>query len=112
MPIVFGYTVAHYLQLAVDETQTFVFRLSDPFGRGWDLFGGVDATIDFSIISVDLIAWLQAIAIVLGHIGGVIVAHDLAVATFDRRNAMRSQYVMLLVMVIYSVIGLWLLLNA
>ena len=112
MPIVFGYTVAHYLQLAVDETQTFVFRLSDPFGRGWDLFGGADATIDFSIISVDLIAWLQAIAIVLGHIAGVIVAHDLAVANFDRRNAMRSQYLMLLVMVIYSVIGLWLLLNA
>ncbi|MGI9623887.1 MAG: hypothetical protein ACR2PK_13700 [Acidimicrobiales bacterium] len=112
VPIVFGYTVAHYLQLAVDESQSFVFRLSDPFGRGWDLFGGADATINFDIISVDLIAWCQALAVVVGHIAGVLVAHDRAVAVFDERDALRSQYVMLFVMVVYSVLGLWLLLNA
>ena len=112
VPIVFGYTIAHYLQLAVDETQTFVFRLSDPFGQGWDLFGGADARINFDIISVDLIAWLQALSVVVGHIAGVLVAHDRAVAVFEKRDAMRSQYVMLFVMVLYSVLGLWLLLNA
>jgi hypothetical protein len=112
VPIVFGYTVAHYLQLGVDETQSFVFRLSDPFGQGWDLFGGAGATINFDIISVGFIAWLQALAVVVGHIAGVLVAHDRAVAVFDERDAMRSQYVMLFVMVLYSVLGLWLLLNA
>lgn len=112
VPIVFGYTIAHYLQLAVDETQTFVFRLSDPFGRGWDLFGGADAQIDFDLISVDGIAWVQALSVVIGHIAGVLVAHDRAVAVFDERDALRSQYVMLFVMVLYSVLGLWLLLNA
>ena len=112
VPISFGYTLAHYLQLAVDETQTFVFRLSDPFGRGWDLFGGADGSIDFDLVSVDVIAWFQALAIVVGHIAGVLVAHDRAVATFDERDALRSQYVMLFVMVVYSVLGLWLLLNA
>lgn len=112
VPIVFGYTVAHYLQLGIDETQTFVFRLSDPFGEGWNLFGGADGTINFDIISTDFIAWLQALAVVVGHIAGVLVAHDRAVAVFDERDATRSQYVMLFVMVVYSVLGLWLLLNA
>ena len=112
VPILFGYTIAHYLQLAIDETQSFVFRLSDPLGRGWDLFGGADGTINFDIVSVDAVAWCQALAIVGGHIAGVVVAHDRAVATFERRDALRSQYVMLAVMVLYSILGLWLLLNA
>ncbi len=112
VPIVFGYTVAHYLQLAIDESQTFVFRLSDPYGRGWDVLGTADGSINFDVVSTDMIAWFQALGVVVGHIAGVVVAHDRAIATFDERDALRSQYVMLCVMVIYSVVGLWLLLNA
>ena len=51
VPIVFGYTLAHYLQLAIDESQTFVFHLSDPLGRGWDLFGGSGSRINFNVIN-------------------------------------------------------------
>ncbi|MDH4363953.1 MAG: hypothetical protein OEY70_07720 [Acidimicrobiia bacterium] len=111
-PIVFGYAVAHYFQLLVDESQSFVFRLSDPFGRGWDLFGGSDGLINFNLISVDLIAWLQVIAILVGHIGAVVVAHDRSIELFDVGHSLRSQFAMLLVMVAYSTLGLWLLLNA
>lgn len=112
VPIVFGYTVAHYAQLLVDETQTFVFLLSDPFGLGWNLFGGADNRINFTLISVDLVAWIQAGAIVVGHIAAVVVAHDRAIERFTHRQASRSQYAMLFVMVLYSLGGLWLLLNA
>ena len=112
VPIVFGYTLAHYLQLAIDESQTFLFQLSDPFGKGWNLFGGCDNRINFNVINVSLIAWIQAIGVVVGHIAGVIVAHDRAVGSFPKRDAVRSQYVMFLVMVVYSILGLWLLLNA
>ncbi len=112
VPIVFGYTLAHYLQLAIDESQTFVFHLSDPLGRGWDLFGGSGSRINFNVINADLIAWIQAIGVVVGHIASVVVAHDRAVSSFPARDAVRSQYVMFLVMVVYSVLGLWLLLNA
>jgi hypothetical protein len=112
VPIAFGYALAHYLQLAFDEIQTFWFRLSDPFGQGWDLFGSADGRIDFTVISPDTIAWVQALGIVIGHIAGVVVAHDRAVATFNKRDAVRSQYVMLMLMVAYSVLGLWLLLEA
>tara|TARA_B100000953_G_scaffold298409_1_gene295175 strand:- start:812 stop:2113 length:1302 start_codon:yes stop_codon:yes gene_type:complete len=112
VPIVFGYTLAHYLQLAIDESQTFVYQLSDPFGRGWDLFGGSGNRINFNVVNASVIAWIQAIGVVIGHIAGVVVAHDRAVGSFSERDAVRSQYVMFLVMVVYSVLGLWLLLNA
>jgi hypothetical protein len=112
VPILFGYTIAHYLQLAFDEMQNFVFRLSDPFGQGWDLFGGAEGVVNFNLVSVDAVAWCQALAVVIGHIAGILVAHDRAVGIFDRLDALRSQFVMLFVMVLYSVLGLWLLLNA
>lgn len=112
VPIAFGYVVAHYAQLFVDEIQTFVFQLSDPFGQGWNLFGGADGKINFTVISVDLIAWIQVLGIILGHIAAVIVAHDRAIERYDKAKATRSQYAMLYVMVLYSVGGLWLLLNA
>ncbi|HJM29260.1 MAG: hypothetical protein QF596_04740 [Acidimicrobiales bacterium] len=112
VPIVFGYTLAHYLQLAIDESQTFFFQLSDPFGKGWDLFGASGSRINFNLANATVIAWVQAIGVVSGHIAGVIVAHDRAVSSFSEKDAVRSQYVMFLVMVVYSVLGLWLLLNA
>ncbi len=86
--------------------------MSDPLGRGWDLFGGSGSRINFNVINADLIAWIQAIGVVVGHIASVVVAHDRAVSSFPARDAVRSQYVMFLVMVVYSVLGLWLLLNA
>jgi len=112
VPIAFGYTVAHYAQLLIDETQTFTFLLSDPFGFGWDLFGMAGNRINFNLVSVDAIAWLQVIGIVLGHIAAVVIAHDRAIERYEPHEATRSQLAMLFVMVIYSVLGLWLLLNA
>lgn len=112
IPIVFGYTIAHYAQLLIDETQTFVFLLSDPLGGGLNIFGGADNRINFNLVSVDLIAWVQALGIVVGHIAAVLVAHDRAIERYDNDEATRSQFAMLFVMVIYSVLGLWLLLNA
>ena len=112
VPIVFGYAIAHYAQLLVDEIQTFVFTLSDPGGLGWDLFGGAGSEIDYNLISVDLIAWIQVLAILFGHVGAVVVAHDRSVELFKAGESLRSQFAMLLVMVAYSTLGLWLLLNA
>ena len=110
VPIAFGYAVAHYFQLFSDESQSFVFRLSDPLGRGWDLFGGSDGLI--WRIDPDIVAWVQVLSILVGHVGAVIVAHDRAVERFAGRRALQSQFAMLFVMVGYSVLGLWLLLTA
>ncbi len=110
VPIAFGYAIAHYFQLFSDESQSFVFRLSDPFGRGWDLFGGADGLI--WRIDPDIVSWIQVAAILFGHIGAVVVAHDRAIEVFPVGKSLQSQFAMLFVMVAYSSLGLWLLLTA
>jgi len=111
IPIVLAYTLAHYFSLLIFEGQGAYALLSDPFGRGWDLFGTVDHSIDYLAVSVDTIAFVQAGAIVFGHIVGVVAAHDRAVELFPRRLAESSQYPLLGVMVLYTVGGLALLLG-
>ena len=48
-------------------------------------------------------------AIVGGHIAGVVLAHDRALALFPSRVATRSQYPLLAAMVLFTVGGLGLL---
>jgi len=112
VPIALGYAVAHYFSLLVFEGQGFLALLSDPFDRGWDLFGTAGDRIDYTVVTPDQIAYVQVAAIVLGHLAGVVAAHDRAVGRWPHRTAVRSQYPLLAVMVAYTVAGLLLLLNA
>jgi hypothetical protein len=112
VPIVLAYSVAHYFSLLVFEGQAFVALLSDPLGEGWDLVGTASNTIDFTALSPNQIAYVQVAAIVVGHVCGVVAAHDRAVETHSPDVAVRSQYPLLGVMIAYTVGGLLLLLNA
>jgi len=112
VPIVLAYTVAHYFSLLAFEGQRLLALVSDPFGRGWDLFGTIDQTVNYRLVSTNTIAYIQVAAIVIGHVAGVIVAHDRAVGRFGARTAVRSQYPLLAAMVVYTVGGLGLLLSA
>ena len=112
VPITAAYAVAHYFSLLVLEGQRMFIRISDPAGRGWDLFGTVDYAIDWTLVSPDAIAWVQTLAIAIGHVMGVAAAHDVAISRYDHRLAVRSQYPMLAVMILYTVLGLFLLLGA
>jgi hypothetical protein len=112
IPIVLAYAIAHYFSLLVFEGQAFIALLSDPLGEGWDLFGTADDLIDFTVVSPNTIAYVQVAAIVVGHVCGVIAAHDRAVELYPEKVAVRSQYPMLGVMIAYTVGGLLLLLNA
>jgi hypothetical protein len=110
VPIAFVYEVAHYFSLFLTQGQ-FVFPLlSDPFGRGWDLIGLADYVPNLAPLSPDNVWYVQVGALVSGHVAGLAVAHDRAVTIFpDRTDALRSQYAMLALMVLYTVGGLWLL---
>jgi len=112
VPIAAAYAVAHYFSLLVLEGQRMIIRISDPAGRGWDLFGTVDYAIDWTLVSTDTIAWVQTLAIAVGHVMAVAAAHDVAISRYDHRVAIRSQYPMLAVMILYTVLGLFLLLGA
>ena len=110
VPIVIGYAVAHYLTLLVTEGQHTAILLSDPLGRGWDVFGTAGLQVDNAIYDhPGVVATVQALAIVLGHVLGIVCAHELAVALLPERSALRGQWPMLVVMVGYTCAGLVLL---
>ena len=110
VPIVAGYALGHYLTLLVIEGQRTVIQLADPLGQGWNVLGlaenGVVATpLTFPTVT----ALAQLLFIVGGHVLGVIVAHDRAVALLRREAMRRAQLPLLSVMVVYTVGGLLLL---
>lgn len=109
VPIVLAYVVAHYFSFLVLEGQLGLVRLSDPFGAGWNLFGTDDWVINLSLLSPTAIWYVQVAAIVLGHVAGVVVAHDRAIAMFDRAAAVRTQYALLAVMIVFTASGLLIL---
>lgn len=110
VPTAFAYVVAHYLTYLIHEGQAIGYLASDPLGRGWDLFGTASAGIDFTLISQTTAWYLQVAAVVIGHIGGLALAHDRALVRFPSPEAaIRSQYWLLGVMVGFTTLALWLL---
>jgi hypothetical protein len=110
VPIAFVYVVAHYATLLLVQGQYAIPLLSDPLGRGWDLFGTADVVPDLTVVSPNTTWYIQVVALVTGHVAGLAIAHDRAVSLFtDRGDALRSQYAMLALMVLYTVGGLWVL---
>ena len=110
IPIAFAYALAHYFSLLIYQGQSVRFLVSDPLGDGSNFFGTANATIDYGIISGSGIWYVQVAALVCGHVAGLVLAHDRAVALYrSGRDAVRSQYWMLVVMVGFTSLGLWLL---
>ena len=110
VPIALAYVVAHYFSLVVLQTQYMAPIASDPFGKGWDLFGTADVRPDLGILTPNIVWYVQVAALVIGHVAGLALAHDKAVELFESpRKAAVSQYAMLALMVVYTVAGLWLL---
>jgi hypothetical protein len=110
VPIAFAYVVAHYFSLFVEYGQFAILLASDPLGRGWNLFGTADYQPNLTILTPNTVWYVQVGALVVGHVAGLAVAHDRAVALFVRRgDALRSQLPLLALMVLYTVGGLWVL---
>ena len=87
-------------------------RLPDlrPLGNGANIIGTSGWQINYKIISFAAIWYVQVAALLAGHVGGLALAHDRALAIYeDPVEAVRSQYWMLGVMVAFTSFGLWLL---
>ena len=113
IPIAAAYLVAHYFSLLAYNGQDLWRLASDPLGDGSDLFGGAGHDIDYSILTATAIWYVQAGALVLGHVAALVLAHDRALSLYgSARGATRSQVIMLLVMVCFTVMGLWVLSEA
>lgn len=114
VPIALAYAAAHYLSNLVFEGQTMVFLASNPLGQdGTDLFGTAGRAVDYGVIGFSFISIAQVTFVVLGHVAGLILAHDRALALYDRpRQAVLSQYWMFVVMVGFTILALLLLLQS
>jgi hypothetical protein len=113
VPIVVGYFVAHYLTYFVVVGQTTLKQLSDPMARGDDFFGTADWTANtWILLHPTFLAVLKVLAVVTGHVLGVIAAHDRAVKVLPRRHQLTGQLPLLIVMVGYTIGGLYLLLSS
>jgi len=108
VPIAFAYAFAHYFTLILFEGQQLISNISDPFGIGWDLVGTRNYKINFFLGPIP-VWYIQLGTIVIGHVAGVVLAHDRALADFKGLGAVRSQYAMLLLMVLLTSLGLFIL---
>ena len=113
VPIALAYVAAHYLTLLLIQGQAISFLASDPLGDGADLFGTADTQIDYGVIGATATWYWQVGFVVVGHVTALTLAHDRALAIYDRaRLAVRSQYWMLAIMVGFTSLALWLLSQA
>jgi hypothetical protein len=110
VPIVVGYIVAHYLSYFVEiGTQTLI-QASDPFSNGSNLFGTGALTVPYWLsYHPTFLADTKVIAVVIGHVIGVIAAHERAIKVLPEKHQLTGQLPLLVAMVAFTVGGLYLL---
>jgi hypothetical protein len=83
---------------------------SDPFGFQWNLFGTATLPSDPIILAAGTVWHTQVALILIGHILGVYVSHVEALRVFrGTRRAIVSQLPMLMLMILFTTAGLWIL---
>jgi hypothetical protein len=82
-------------------------------GDGSNLFGTADWTASYWLAQhPTFLATTKVLAIVTGHVLGVIAAHDRALEILPKRHQVTGQLPLLLAMVLYTFMGLYLLFGA
>ncbi|MGK2879114.1 MAG: fenitrothion hydrolase [Solirubrobacterales bacterium] len=103
VPIALGYLLAHYFSFMIFVGQALPHVIAHPMGNSGA------PPVDY-FVSGKVIWWVQVLALLGGHVAGLIVAHDKAIAVWGKaRAAAQSQMWMLVVMVGFTCLGLWLL---
>ena len=110
VPIAFVYHITHYYTILLAQAGSIVKLVSDPFGFGWNLFGTAAQPIAPLLIDVEAIWHTQVALILIGHIVSVYLAHLEALELFSTpRRAAVSQLPMLVLMMLFTTLGLWIL---
>jgi hypothetical protein len=109
VPISMAYVGAHYFTLLLYQGQALAYLASDPLGKGSDIFGTAGTQVHYGLIGSNVEWYVKVVMIVCGHVAALILAHDRAVALYrDAREAVRSQYWMLGVMLGFTMLAIWL----
>jgi hypothetical protein len=109
VPIAMAYVAAHYFTLLLYQGQAMAYLASDPLGDGSDIFGTAGTQVKYGLIGSNTEWYVKVAFIVAGHVAALILAHDRALAIYrDARQAVRSQYWMLGVMLGFTLLAVWL----
>ncbi|MEZ5779043.1 MAG: hypothetical protein R3E44_11845 [Paracoccaceae bacterium] len=112
LPIAAGYHVAHYLIALLTNGQYAIAALDDPFARGWSLLGLQDHWVGFGFLAtrsgVQAVWTAQFATILAAHLLAVVLSLKLS-ARAGASQSLRRHLPMTLLMVGYTVFGLWLL---
>ena len=110
VPIALAYNLAHFIGYLLIQGQLIIPLASDPFGWGWNLLGTAGYKLDLELIGAKAVWYMSVVAIVLGHVASVYVAHVVSLGRpVGRAAALRGQYAMLALMVIYTASSLWII---
>ncbi len=114
LPIALAYHIAHYLTSFLVNIQYSYKVASDPLNNGMDLLnlGDFNVTTSFfnTIETVKLIWFIQAAAIVIGHVIAVLLAHSICEGYLKTKSSILiSQFPISIFMIGYTFLGLWIL---
>ncbi len=110
VPIALAYNLAHFITLLLIQGQLVIPLASDPFGFGWDIFGTAEYRLNLDIIGAKAVWFISLIAIVLGHVTSVYLAHVISLRrASSSSDALRGQIPMLALMIIYTATSLWII---
>jgi hypothetical protein len=111
LPIAVGYLIAHYLTYLIIDGQRILIAISDPFQRGWDLFGTAFYEVSGAWLPPGLVWTLQLAAVVGGHMlgawGGHVVAALEAPPGMSATTLRNRQIPLAVVMVALTTLTLW-----
>ncbi len=100
VPIAVGYTIAHYATLLLVEGPRGLAQLAAP-GR---VLGPVTAVPEPGVVAA-----VQIGSVLVGHVVALVVAHDRCLALLPERRRLADQIPLVLLMVAYTMAGLFLL---
>lgn len=110
VPIAAAYVIVHYFSYLVFNGQAIISLASDPLGNGANIFGTSQVAVNYKLIGPTAVWYVQIAVLIVGHVCGLVLAHDRATVLYQRpRDAARSQGWMLVVMVGFTSLALFLI---
>lgn len=92
VPLGIAWSVAHYLRASLADFQSFVALLSDPLGRGWDVFGTIDNPVNYRWLTPAQAGWIEALVLLSGCVLSAVVVHRTALTVVRGRAGVRAIY--------------------
>jgi hypothetical protein len=107
-PIAIAYSVAHNLAYLLVRGQELIPLISDPLGRGWDLFGSAGWSPDLTLVGARFEWYVAVGAVVAGHVVSIWLAHRVMLRLVrEPRRAVLASLPLILLMVGYTALSLW-----